>query len=161
MSLISQLPLAAISFHCKNLSDSKRFYKDVMGLRLIEEEDGDSPSIHFDVGNIRLTLLPKQEVKGEKSELRVPPSDHLVFLVESSIEAVQADLVKRGAKTRTRKIVEDSIGKTVWFSDPDGHLIYLWQPPKRDSKNFKGVESLVKHYEFVTRALADLREEDA
>ncbi|MGI0079315.1 MAG: VOC family protein [Nitrososphaerales archaeon] len=157
MSLIGQLPLAAIWLYCKNIDESKHFYKDVVGLKLIDEEDG---TLHFDLGNIRLSLLPKPEVKGQKTETKITPSDHLVFLVESSIEAVQDDLVKRGAKMRTKKIIEDSLGKTTWFSDPDGHLIYLWQPPRRGSKNFKGVESIVKHYESVSRALADLREVD-
>ena len=160
MSLIGQLPLAAIWLYCKNTNESKRFYKDVVGLKLIDEEDGENPGLHFDLGNIRLSLLPKAEVKGEKAEAKPAPSDHLVFLVESAIEAVQADLVKRGVKMRTKKIIEDSLGKTAWFSDPDGHLIYLWQPPRRDSKNFKGVEKLVKHYESVSRALVDLREVD-
>ncbi len=52
------------------------------------------------------------------------------------------------------------MGKAAWFNDPDGRVIYLWQPPSRDSKNFKGVETLVRHYESVSRALADLREEE-
>ena len=160
MSLIGQLPLAAIWLYCKNINESKRFYKDVVGLKLISEEDGENPTLHFDLGNIRLSILPKAEVKGEKADAKVAPSDHFVFLVESAIEVVQADLVKRGAKMRTKKIIEDSFGKTSWFSDPDGHLIYLWQPPKRESKNFKGVEDVVKHYESVSRALADLRDVD-
>ncbi len=142
------------------MDESKRFYRDVVGLKLIDQNDGENPSIHFDLGNIRLSLLPRAEVKGEKTESKPILSDHLLFHVESSIEAVQADLIKRGAKMRTKKIVEDSFGKTVSFCDPDGHLIYLWQPPKRDSKNFKDVETLVRHYESVSRALADLREAD-
>ncbi len=48
----------------------------------------------------------------------------------------------------------------MWFSDPDGNLIYVWQPPHRESKNFKNVEPIVKHYELVSRALADLREDE-
>ncbi len=160
MSLIGQLPLAAVWMYCKNMNESKRFYRDIVGLKLIDENDGENGSIHFDLGNIRLSLLPKADVKGGKSDPKPIASDHLLFLVESSIEAVQSDLVKRGAKMRTKKLVEDSLGKTSSFSDPDGHLIYLWQPPKRESKNFKGVENLVKHYESVSRALADLREVD-
>ena len=152
-SLIGQLPLAAIWFYCKDTSQTKRFYKNVVGLKPIEDESG----AHFDLGTVRLTLLPRVEGKtGEKPAA----SEHLVFLVENSIEAVQNDLVKRGVKMKSKKIVEDALGKTAWFSDPDGHAIYLWQPPHRDSKNFRDVETLVKHYESVSRALADLREYD-
>lgn len=48
----------------------------------------------------------------------------------------------------------------ISFADPDGNQLVLWQPPKRDSKNFKSVEPVVRHYELVSRALADLRAED-
>jgi glyoxylase I family protein len=160
MSLIAQLPLAAVWLYCKNMNESKRFYQDVVGLKLIDENDGEHPSVHFDLGNIRLSLLPKANMKDRKNDPKLATSDHLLFLVESSIEAVQADLVKRGAKMRSKKIIEDSFGKTSSFNDPDGHLIYIWQPPKRESKNFRDVEALVRHYESVSRALADLREVD-
>ena len=170
MSLLGQLPLAAIEIYCRDIEGSKRFYKDVMGFRLIEEEvapsasrkEDDSKEIHFDLGNIRLTLsqLAKASDEGRGSLSSSPSGRHLVFVVENAIDAVYADLTKRGVKFKSRKVFEDSSGKAVWFSDPDGNLIYLWQPPHRDSKNFKGVESIVRHYELVSRALADLREDE-
>jgi predicted enzyme related to lactoylglutathione lyase len=159
-SLIGQLPLAAVWFYCKDVSQSERFYKDVVGLKPIEDESGESGP-HFDLGTIRLTLLPSADGAGQKNNGgEKPASQHLMFLVESSIEAVYRDLVKRGVKMKSKKIAEDGTGKTIWFTDPDGHVIYLWQPPRKDSKNFKQVETLVKHYESVSRALADLRQYD-
>ena len=63
MSLIGELPLAAVELSCKDVDGSKRFYKDVVGLKPIEEEYGSgrhkeesSKNVHFDLGNIRLTL---------------------------------------------------------------------------------------------------------
>ncbi|MHB8568459.1 MAG: VOC family protein [Nitrososphaerales archaeon] len=160
MSLIGQLPLAAIWLSCKDLGESKRFYRDVLGLRVIEEED--SGDIHFDLGNIRLSLIsrPPSKTESEHPPGKLSSSDQLVFVVESAIDTVYADLTKRGVKFRSKKILEDSMGKAAWFNDPDGRVIYLWQPPARDSKNFKGVETLVRHYESMSRALADLREEE-
>jgi catechol 2,3-dioxygenase-like lactoylglutathione lyase family enzyme len=171
-SLIGQLPLAAVWFYCKDVNQTQRFYRDIIGLKPIEDEN----TPHFDLGTIRLTLLPRDSDGGvqhhhQKSsssngggggvgEKQPVEAQHLVFLVESSIEAVYRDLIKRGVKMKSKKIVEDETGKTVSFNDPDGHVIYLWQPPRRDSKNFKQVESLVKHYESVSRALADLRQYD-
>ena len=158
-SLIGQLPLAAVWFYCKNVDQSKKFYRDVVGLKPIENEKGeDGP--HFDLGTVRLTLLPRDDGTRQKNTNgQKPASQHLVFVVENSIEAVYQDLAKRGVK-KSKKITEDSSGKTAWFNDPDGHVIYLWQPPKKESKNFKQVEMLVKHYESVSRALADLRQYD-
>jgi catechol 2,3-dioxygenase-like lactoylglutathione lyase family enzyme len=153
MSLIGQLPIAAIRLSCKNIEESKRFYGEVLGLREIEHES-DNGGVHYDVGNIRLTLA---EAKGEA---KTAPSSQLIFLVENAIDVVCADLTKRGVKFRSKKIVSDSAGKAAWFSDPDGNVIYLWQPPKRDTKDFREVEGIVRHYESISRALADLREED-
>ncbi len=171
ISLIGQLPLAAIEIPCKDIDGSRRFYKEVMGFREIEEEfspasrkEENIKDYHFDLGNIRLTL--SQIVTAKMTEegrgvAPIPAGRHFVFVVENAIDAVYADLSKRGVKFKSRKVYEDSNGKAVWFSDPDGNLIYLWQPPHRDSKNFKGVESIVRHYELVSRALADLREDEA
>jgi predicted enzyme related to lactoylglutathione lyase len=171
-SLIGQLPLAAIWFRCKNVEQSKRFYGKILGLKSIEyeSEDNSGPRIqngttgvHFDLGTVRLTLIPQdEEIKNGKSAAPqgVGASDQLVFVVENSIDVVQADLVKRGVKMKSRKIVENAMGKTAWFTDPDGHIIYLWQPPRRESESFQEVKGLVDHYESVSRALADLREID-
>jgi len=172
MSLIGQLPLAAISISCKNINESRRFYRDLIGLRIIEEEEkGDR--IHFDLGNIRLSLIgkpspqlqPHQKKGGvalaadpSASSGKLGTSDHLIFVVESAIDQVYADLEKRGVKFKSKRVVEDSMGKAAWFTDPDGRVIYLWQPPRRDAKGFRDVEMLVRHYESVSRALADLRE---
>jgi catechol 2,3-dioxygenase-like lactoylglutathione lyase family enzyme len=157
MSLIGQLPLAAIRLYSRNLEESTHFYRDVVGLKPIVVEDKKDPGVHFDLGNILLTIMPKAQAK-ENSDIKNASPDHLVFIVENAIENVQADLVKRGVKMRSKHIVQDSDGKMAWFADPDGHVIYLWQPPRRDSKKFRDVEGVVKHYESVSRALADLRE---
>ncbi len=171
MSLIGQLPLAAIEVPCKDLEDSKNFYKNVVGLRPIDEYEGeasredDGPrNVHFDLGNIRLTLSSITPAKGGDSGKAghsvalTNGSRHFVFVVENAIDAVFADLSKRGVKFKSRKIYEDSSGKAVWFSDPDGNVIYVWQPPHRGTKSFKDVEAIVRHYELISRALADLRE---
>jgi hypothetical protein len=39
---------------------------------------------------------------------------------------------------KSKRIIEDEMGKTVSFNDPDGHVIYLWQPP---SKKLEKLES--------------------
>lgn len=157
MSLIGQLPLAAIRFPSKDIEASKRFYKDIIGLKSIEEEEKKSKNAHFDLGNIRLTLSQLSPAKGVKDQA---PPGQLLFVVENSLETVHADLAKRGVKFKSKKITEDVSGKSISFTDPDGNLLILWQPPKRDSKNFKSVEPVVRHYELVSRALADLRAED-
>jgi catechol-2,3-dioxygenase len=161
MSLIGEFPLAAISFPSKDIEVSKSFYRDVIGLKPIEvDEDSKSKSLHFDLGNIRLTLTQVSTTKSEKMT-GTPLTGQMVFVVESSLEKVYEDLAKRGVKFKSKKISEDSSGKSIAFPDPDGNVITLWQPPRRDTKNFKGVEGIVRHYELVSRAIADLRADEA
>ena len=159
MSLIGEFPLAAISFPSKDIEASKRFYKDVIGLKPIEvdEENSKSKSIHFDLGNIRLRLTLRLASSKSEKAVGAPLTGQLVFVVESSLEKVSEDLAKRGVKFKSKKISEDASGKSIAFADPDGNVITLWQPPRRDTKNFRGVEGIVRHYELVSRALADLR----
>jgi catechol-2,3-dioxygenase len=170
MSLIGQLPLAAVELSCKDIDDSKRFYKEIVGLKPIDDEFSGSAgrkeesgkNVHFDLGNIRLTLSQSTTSKtgdGGKNT-SVITGRHFVFVVENAIDAVHADLTKRGVKFKSRKIYEDSSGKAIWFSDPDGNVIYVWQPPQRESKSYRDVEAIVRHYELVSRALADLRESE-
>ncbi|MDA4130777.1 MAG: VOC family protein [Thaumarchaeota archaeon] len=170
MSLIGQLPLAAIELSCRDLEGSKNFYRNVVGLRPIDDyaetaREEEPRNAHFDLGNIRLTLTSHSHSKGGEGGKAgqaglTNGSRHFVFVVENAIDAVYADLSKRGVKFKSRKIYEDSSGKAVWFADPDGNVIYVWQPPHRGSKSFKDVEAIVRHYELVSRALADLREGD-
>lgn len=172
MSLIGQLPLAAIELFCRDLEGSKNFYKNIVGLRQIDDyasvavREDEPRNVHFDLGNIRLTLTSISHPKGgdgaksEQTSSLTNGSRHFVFVVENAIDAVYADLSKRGVKFKSRKIYEDSSGKAAWFTDPDGNVIYVWQPPHRGSKSFKDVEAIVRHYELVSRALADLREGD-
>ncbi len=123
MSLIGQLPLAAIEISCKNIEGSKRFYRDVMGFREIEDDlvmpgakrDDDSKEIHFDLGNIRLTLsqfASSKSAEEGKGLAIVQTSRQFVFVVENAIDAVYADLTKRGVKFKSRKVYEDSSGKS-------------------------------------------------
>lgn len=158
MSLIAQLPLAAIRLPVKDVESSKHFYKEILGLTPIEEDEEGSKSktLHFDLGNIRLSLVAMTPAKSEKA---TPPPGQLVFVVENAIDKVYEDLLGRGVKFKSKKISEDSSGKSISFNDPDGNTIVLWQPPRRDTKNFKAVEEVVRHYELVSRALADLRAE--
>ena len=203
MSLIGQLPLAAIQISCRDIEGSRRFYRDLVGLRSIDLEGeevlenstsrrggqksklvvqkggGESDhEAHFDLGNIRLTLVasatsppapakkPLEQPKRAATPLPVPSAQQqqhhrLVFVVENGIEVVVGELAKRGVKFSSKKpIVEDASGRAAWFPDPDGNVIYLWQPPSRESSSFKDQEAVVRHYELVSRALADLKDYD-
>ncbi len=77
-----------------------------------------------------------------------------MFYVKDGLQEKYEDLKKRGVSF-TEEIKEEPFGRTARFRDPDGHDIYLWQPPSRSSKNFKHVSGLVEHYENILSKLED------
>lgn len=138
--------LATIWLFSKDTDKAARFYRDVLQMRQIEH--GETKS--FDGGGLRLSIHPLR--RGQK---RVPNGEcFLVFYVKDGLEEKYAQLKKRGAKF-SEEIKDEPIGKTVRLSDPDGHDIYLWQPPPRYSKRFMNVSGIVEHYENILSKLED------
>ena len=61
--------------------------------------------------------------------------------------------LKKGGVRLTEGIKNEPFGRTVRLRDPDGHDIYLWQPPSRSSTKFGNVSGIVEHYEKVLSRL--------
>ena len=78
----------------------------------------------------------------------------LVFYVKDRLEEKYEQLRKRGAKF-SEEVKDEPFGKTARLKDPDGHDIYLWQPPPRSSRNFKNVYGIVQHYENILSKLEE------
>jgi len=104
-----------------DLAESREFYENLLGLRVIESDDN---SVKFDTGQVVLSLNRARDYGIELSSQRDDSSD-TVFLVDD-IEAMRAALEKRGitfARSRTYEI-----GAFVDFYDPNGHRLMLYQP---------------------------------
>jgi catechol 2,3-dioxygenase-like lactoylglutathione lyase family enzyme len=105
------------------------FYRDVLGLRLIDDEDPD-PAVHepgvdwaaFDAGGMRLELFGTAEAGPEdRDHVAVVPA----FRVEG-LPGVIDDLEARG-------VVFTERGREAWgayanLRDPDGNLLNLYEP---------------------------------
>lgn len=140
--------LSTIWLYSKDPDKAGEFYRDMLKMRQIEHGDTNS----FDGGGLRLSIHPLP-----KGLDRVPNGEcFLVFYVKSGIEEKYEQLKKRGVKF-AEGIMEEPFGKTARLRDPDGHDIYLWQPPPRSSGKFKNVAGLVEHYEGVLSKLESSR----
>ncbi|MFM5932235.1 MAG: VOC family protein [Novosphingobium sp.] len=106
---------------------SKPFYTDVLGLKLLGEDDH---AVTFDIGNrtpMRLTDLP-----GHKATGHTVLGWHV-----ADLRAVMADLKAKGVTFHTFEGFgqdEDGVwqapgggAKIAWFSDPDGNGLSLTQ----------------------------------
>ena len=138
--------LATIWLFSKDTNKAVEFYRNVLRMKQIEHEETNS----FDGGGLRLSIHPLP-----KGIQRVPNGEcFLVFYVKNGLEEKYEQLKKRGAKF-SEEIKEEPNGKTARLRDPDGHEIYLWQPPPRSSKIFKHVSGIVQHYENILSKLED------
>ena len=138
--------LATIWLFSKDTNRAGEFYRDVLKMKQIEHGETNS----FDGGGLRLSIHPLP--KGLK---RVPNGEcFLVFYVKNGLEQKYEQLKKKGARF-SEAIKDEPFGETARLKDPDGHDIYLWQPPPRSSKNFKNVSGIVQHYENILSKLED------
>jgi len=102
---------------------SKAFYEQVLGLRLIADEEH---AIVFDANG---TMLRIQKV----SELLPPPHTTLGWRVREMARTVALLRAKQVEPERYPYMQQDALGiwtapsgaKCVWFKDPDGNLLSL------------------------------------
>lgn len=145
--LLGKHAMATIWLYCRDAERSKAFYRDVLGLPLFDEHGG---TAHFDGGGIRLSLHPARE------EELPPQGSFLVFEIPKGIDRVYEELARRGVKFKD-PLEEAEFGQVAGFLDPDGHQVFIWQPPGPDDPRYPMVAPLVRHYESVVSRLSTER----
>ncbi len=136
--------LATIWLYSNDTEKAAAFYRDILQMKQIEHGETNS----FDGGGLRLSIHPLPESRKD-----LPDGEcFLVFYVKKGIEKKHEELKKRGVRF-IGGIEDNPYGKTAGFKDPDGHEIYLWQPPPKQSKNYKSVSGIVHHYEKILSKL--------
>jgi catechol 2,3-dioxygenase-like lactoylglutathione lyase family enzyme len=130
---------SAVWLTVEDLDRSVRFYRDVLGLKLIDYYE--SASAHFDAGNIRLALhegdFPKKS----------PFGGWLVLYSPKGIVKASELLSKRGLQFED--IERKAYGDVLWFTDPDNHVICLWEPPARGLESYEMMKRIMVHFESI------------
>ena len=106
-----------------DLAVSRAFYRDRLGLQVIEEDDG---CVKFDAGTVILALNRAADF-GIQLPQPKDNSNDTVFLVED-IEASRAALERRGITFLPTSWYQP--GGIADFYDPDGHWLTLYEPSK-------------------------------
>ena len=116
---LSGANLETVFLWTRDFARMRVFYRDVLGLRIGYENP------HFaalQAGPCSIALHAEREPHTRSD------SWHMEFLVED-IEAVSAELARRGVAVSP--IEKQSFGRIATFSDPEGNVIGLEEPPKR------------------------------
>ena len=127
--------LGAVWLYSTDVPRAIAFYRDVVGLPVVDESHGVG---HFDAVNVRLSIHPARE--GQP----VGSGGFYVFIVDD-IEAEVERLQVRGVEF-IGGISEEPFGRITEFRDPDGHELSLWQLPREGDPEYAHVEPLAQHY---------------
>ena len=108
------------------------FYRDVLEFDVIADDENNGYA-EFKAGDMRLSLFNRQEMAEIIGNTHKPTSGDqdtvaLIFMVSDVDEACHK-LRHKGVQFTTEPMTKPYYGiKTVYFRDPDGTLIGLYQP---------------------------------
>src|ERR1700744_6164717 len=119
-----------IAVICSDYERSKRFYTEVLGLKIVREvfrAERNSYKLDLEVNGLYQIELfsfpnpPARPSRPEATGLR-----HLAFEVDNIEEAI-AEVSKRGVQTEAIRIDEHTGKRFTFFSDPDGLPIEFYE----------------------------------
>lgn len=115
--------LDIVILNVADLEESKRFYKEVLGLKVKNE----SPNwVEFRLGETSLAIRPEPE---ELQDPRKVKWGHALAFKVDDVDAVYQHLRERGVHFLV-KPRDEFYGRHAEFVDPDGHIFSITTPKK-------------------------------
>ncbi len=123
-----------ITLVVKNLEASRKFYGDILGLRMVPRPNFSFEGLWFQIGKIQIHLILEYEGSAPAGNLlslekRMTRGPHFAFEVEDT--AATLEVLKKlevviisGPKIRPDGYLQ------LFIADPDGHLVELCSPGK-------------------------------
>jgi catechol 2,3-dioxygenase-like lactoylglutathione lyase family enzyme len=144
--LIGSSPMIYVFLFVKDYHRAREFYRDKLGLPIVEEEE-EVGVVKYDCGGIMLTTHV------EESDPRALPVDDNTrkgiapVLYVQDMETMRKVLSRRGVvfgALQRRSVMGDLLG----FTDPDGHQFYLCEPATSFMQSAAGrrVNSILQKY---------------
>jgi catechol 2,3-dioxygenase-like lactoylglutathione lyase family enzyme len=103
-----------------DMNRSVRFYTEVLGLRLAQRFGNHWAQVDAEQIVIGLHPATKENPAGRNGSITIG------FMFTEPIEETVHTLEQHGVKFHG-PIVQDNAGKVVYFEDPDGNVLYLWE----------------------------------
>ncbi|KAF2319947.1 hypothetical protein GH714_020820 [Hevea brasiliensis] len=121
------LSLNHVSFVCKSVPESVRFYQDVLGFVLIKRPS----SFNFEGAwlfnyGVGIHLLESDRVLSKKGKIN-PKDNHISFQC-SDMDLVVKKLEEKNIEYVTAVVEEGGITvDQLFFHDPDGYMVEIWK----------------------------------
>jgi len=103
-----------------DMDRSVRFYTEVLGLRLAQRFGNHWAQVDAEQIVIGLHPATKENPAGRNGSITIG------FMFTAPIEETVHTLEQQGVKFHG-PIAQDNAGKVVYFEDPDGNVLYLWE----------------------------------
>lgn len=117
--------IAFIHYCTQNLDRSLEFYRDVLGLKLLVQNE---EWVEFEVGSQRLAL---RLVDPWTASPENPNTNNAMIWLEARPIEKSIAFLKENNINIIKELEYNSYGKTITFADPDGNLIGLYEPPAK------------------------------
>ena len=112
-----------VSVQTKRLDESRKFYIDVLGAKVISRPNFSFGGAWLYVGGIQVHLIEQGSPSG-RGEIDTR-GNHVSFAV-ADVDAAEEGLKQKGISYK-RKLIEDRGIQQIFFQDPDGHTIEVGQ----------------------------------
>jgi glyoxylase I family protein len=119
-----------IAIICSDYAKSKRFYTEVLGLKIVREvyrEQRQSYKLDLEVGNLyQIELFSFPDPPARPSRPEAAGLRHLAFEVDDLDEAV-AHIASFGVDIEPIRVDETTGKRFTFFADPDGLPLELYE----------------------------------
>ncbi|KAI5661621.1 hypothetical protein M9H77_20944 [Catharanthus roseus] len=125
-----QLPLLAlnhVSFICKSVSKSVKFYEEVLGFLLIKRPSSfDFEGAWLFNHGMGIHLLEVEEIKSKKKKEKINPKDNHISFQTPNMDIIMEKLDEMKIEYVTAVVKEGGITvDQLFFHDPDGYMIEI------------------------------------
>jgi catechol 2,3-dioxygenase-like lactoylglutathione lyase family enzyme len=135
--MINLQRLGHILVAVRDLEASKKFYMDILGFKLLEQ-DPEHGGVFLALGNYgnTLDLFPSTDPEAsppsasDGGSMRGLGVKHIAFAVASEKDLEDAYFSLKDAGIRIHRALDHGSQKSIYFKDPDGNLLEIvWERP--------------------------------
>jgi|SRR5699024_3129808 len=109
-----------ITYSVSDLNQSIKFYRDIMGGKLLVESER---MAYFDLGGIWLALNEEKDIP--RNDIQYSYTHTAFTIIGSEFEKWYEKLVENGVNILEGRKRDERDRKSLYFTDPDGHKLEL------------------------------------